>query len=708
MSMPIPGFVKGSSGELIHYNSFFHDLADSLGLNPEQLAHTISGSDSEILQLGDDLYGFKQHEFETANGMQVSYAIWPVPNSTKVAQELRSQTRKRLNRLEDILEAVPDLIYVINEAGIYLGCRAHDERDLPMPVDQIVGSSFWDMPESDDLKNKVWQLILTAIRTGKSQTIEYERKNKFGHLHFYEARISKSGADTAVYMVRNITERIVAQKELASSELKWKSIVENGYDSIILLNRDGRIRYASSHSKAIFGLSPSKMMETPAIQLLPQYTIKLTRLYYQLLEGKKTSATLKISLKDQYEKPIHLESSWISRLDDPHINAIIINFRDITKQVEFEKSLKKNQQTIETILQTTSAGILILEGTKIMFTNDQFADMLGYKNEELLHHDVSIVAHPDEHSSIGSRANKRAKGYTSQFHYKIKALTKSGEIRWLDVHSGSIQFNGVDSVIVTANDITEQHDFEEKLIEAKEGAEELARLKSSFLANMSHEIRTPLNGVLGLAELIAMSDNLDEIKEYVELQKDSGMRLLNTLTSILDLSRLEAENAQLELVPVNMNKLATDSYKLFKISFAKKGLNLHLEVSDETLICMGDETMLQQVITNLIGNALKFTEQGCCTVRVYAESGRNGEECVLEIEDTGIGISDEFLPHVFDTFRQELQGNSRKFEGSGLGLAISQKYLTLLNGSISVKSEKNSGSCFTLRIPLKTKSLSKN
>ncbi|MBI1223158.1 MAG: PAS domain S-box protein [Bacteroidetes bacterium] len=703
-ALPIPGFIVDSGGELLSYNHYFQEICNEKKQEPKSLVNILTLATVQFLDLGKKVFRFQFHDFESEGETRRSYVLWPIHDDPKIAREIRTGSRQRMQQMEDILAAVPDLIYVVNEEGIYLDCRAFDEKDLPRPLDQIVGSSFWDMPESDELKKKIWQLILVALRTGRTQTIEYERKNRFGHLHFYEARISKSSQDTAVYIVRNITERIVAQKELASSELKWKSIVENGYDSIILLNRDGRIRYASSHSASFFGKTPGELMEMQAIRLLPQYSTRLIRLYYKLLEGKEKRATLHVSIPDPNGHLIHLESAWISRLDDSEINAIIINFRDITKQVEFEKNLKSNQETIQTILRTTSAGIVILEGTKIIFTNNQFAQLLEYKSHQLLGKDISTLAHSNDRLDVVQRAARRKQGDTSQLHYKIRALTQNGETKWLDCHSGSIQYKGKNAVIVTVNDITEQQNFEQKLIEAKEGAEELAKLKSSFLANMSHEIRTPLNGVLGLAELISMSEDLDEIKEYVDLQKDSGMRLLNTLTSILDLSRLEAENATLELIPVDMNKLVSDTYKIFKLPFAKKELELICELPINQLVCMGDETMLQQVMTNLVGNALKFTEEGSCTLRLFEEHSKKGQDCIIEIEDSGVGISEEFLPYVFDTFRQELNGSSRKYEGSGLGLAITQKYLTLLKGSISVKSAKNTGSCFTLRIPLKENS----
>lgn len=703
--LPLATLVLGPSGLLLDYNKPFQELA--LGKFPNHeplgalhaLAEHIHTLKEPYFFIGSRRYFVGQSE-DTEDAEQV-IILYPEHEGNSASQILQEKLEVELAQKEGILAAIPDLIYLLNRDGIYLDCRANNEKDLPVPLDMIVGSSFWAMPESTELKESVWSCILKAMNTGKTQTIEYQRKNRFGHLQYYESRISRSDSNTAVYFVRNITERVEAQNQLASSEQKWKSIVENGYDGIILVNRDGRVMYASSNTVDYLGENPANVHGTQAIKLIPQYAVKLIRLFYAMLQDKISTRNMTLEIKGKNGRQYYLESSWISRLNDPAINAVIINFRDITRQIEVEKKLRANQDTIETILQTTSAGIIILEGVKIIYLNDQFAELLGYEKAELQNTDISELTYPEDRLSVLQRAGKRAQGDLSQLHYKIRALTKNQEIRWLDVHSGAIDFHGTAATIVTLHDITEQHDFEAKLIEAKEGAEELARLKSSFLANMSHEIRTPLNGVLGLADLISMSESLDEIKEYVALQKESGMRLLNTLTSILDLSRLEAENNALQLEPIHVNQLLLDTEKVFRIQFQNKGLELRMDLVKTKLVTMGDETMLHQVMNNLVGNALKFTDSGYCAIRLFKESTPKGEQIVIEVEDSGIGVATEFVPHVFDTFRQEVHGNSRKYEGSGLGLAITQKYLTLLKGSISLKSEKGKGSCFTIRLPLR-------
>lgn len=237
----------------------------------------------------------------------------------------------------------------------------------------------------------------------------------------------------------------------------------------------------------------------------------------------------------------------------------------------------------------------------------------------------------------------------------------------------------------------------EELQSAKELAEEMNRLKTNFLSNMSHEIRTPINGILGLSQVIAMETDSSEIRNYVQLQQQSGQRLLNTITSILDLSRIEAQQNQLKLRVTDVNSLVQECISSLEELARKKKLAFSFNPFAENLRCLSDETMLYQVINNIVSNAIKFTDKGevCVSTRL-----RNDTHVGIVVKDTGLGISEEFMPRIFNSFEQESAGRSRSHEGSGLGLSISKKYIELLGGEILVESKKNAGSVFEIILPV--------
>lgn len=235
----------------------------------------------------------------------------------------------------------------------------------------------------------------------------------------------------------------------------------------------------------------------------------------------------------------------------------------------------------------------------------------------------------------------------------------------------------------------------DELIKAKLLAEEMNRLKSNFLANMSHEIRTPINGILGISQVIELETESFEIKNYAQLQKESGKRLLNTITSILNLSRLEAEKSDLTLKVVEINHLVSDNLKPFEELARAKGLNLIKNLNPGELMCLADNTMLHQVFNNIIGNAIKFTEQG----KVVIETLKQDNQVVFSVSDSGIGISNEFLPRLFNPFEQESSDPYKSHEGTGLGLSISKRYIELLGGEIRVESAKGVGSKFDVILP---------
>ena len=239
----------------------------------------------------------------------------------------------------------------------------------------------------------------------------------------------------------------------------------------------------------------------------------------------------------------------------------------------------------------------------------------------------------------------------------------------------------------------ERSRYEHELIGAKEKAEESARLKATILDNISHEIRTPITAILGFAQILATELDAAQ-QEFVTYIEENGQRLLGTLNAILDLSNMETDTLPMELERVDLEVAAQHATDLFQLMAARKGLTLRTDVK-ETASASVDRAAIDQILTNLVGNAIKFTEEG----EVVVEVGVAAHRAYCRVRDTGIGIGAAFMPHLFEAFKQESTGLARSHEGSGLGLAITRRLVEAMQGTISVESEKGHGAVFTVSFP---------
>ena len=242
--------------------------------------------------------------------------------------------------------------------------------------------------------------------------------------------------------------------------------------------------------------------------------------------------------------------------------------------------------------------------------------------------------------------------------------------------------------------LEERSRYEDELVSAKEKAEASDRLKTSILNNMSHEIRTPLTGILGFTEVLA-SKISEEDQEFVDYIKSNGRRLLELLSSILELSRLESDEMKFAPTPFDLVLFTREMVTSYLPLAQRKGLTLRVDYPEQALPVMLDREAADRILNNLLSNAIKFTEKGEVVVGVGLQDGK----VILRVEDTGEGISEAFLPKIYEAFKQESEGLNRSYEGAGLGLTITQGFVRLMDGTIEVESRKGEGSTFTVHLP---------
>src|SRR5690606_13763675 len=282
--------------------------------------------------------------------------------------------------------------------------------------------------------------------------------------------------------------------------------------------------------------------------------------------------------------------------------------------------------------------------------------------------------------------------------FEIRLTTHSGELRWIEINIRLSldeigQVAGISGII---SDINDRKIIEAELIHAKEKAEESERMKLLFLAQMSHEIRTPLNVILNYNAILKeeiQQGILDEFDDIFQGIENGGKRLMRTIDLILNMSDVQFGRYPVKMEQFNLEKLLTKLMKDFKSLAQEKNLVMILKNECEQPLVNADEYTLSQVFQNLIDNAIKYTEKGSITIRIKEN---DYSKISIDVIDSGIGVSEEFLPRIFDAFAQEETGYSRKFEGNGLGLSLTKKYIELNSGEITVKSKKGEGTTFTV------------
>ncbi|CAM4392382.1 PAS domain S-box protein [Paenibacillus xylanexedens] len=585
-----------------------------------------------------------------------------------------------------------ELLYVSPSVYTLLGYRP----------EEVIGKSFKDYCYSGDYPDP---LDLSKIGNGCKMRVLHKK----GHYIWMETLAKPVAGERGksvqiVSISRDITQHKDAERRLRESRQRYRSLFEHNPAAVYSLNLEGK--YSAVNSKLV------QMLDIPRNKLIGQsFLSNLDKCEVQ--HGKHYFDMVKQGEPQYYEtrvvnssgRKIEVSVTNVPIIVDKEMVGVYGIVSDITERKEYTERIQELSKQHELILNTVTEGIFGLDADGItMFMNPAAASMFGYEAKEfigknshpIIHHTRADGSHlPQEECpihmtvldgqirSIKEDVFWRKDGSSFLVQYQVTPIIEQGQIQ---------------GAVVVFNDVT----GEREIVRAKETAELAAQAKSEFLSMVSHEIRTPMNGIVGMTELLIGTDLSEEQREYAEIIRDSGDALLNILNDILDFSKLESGKMALAYEPFALRKMLEQVAELFKPLADEKHLEIRYRLNPSIPEFMvGDAMRIRQILVNLVGNALKFTDQGSIEVAVDIIKGRKPEDSVLDfaVQDTGIGIPADKLDQLFQSFSQLHPVINRKYGGTGLGLVISKRLVEIMGGSISVESTEGEGSTFRFAVP---------
>lgn len=393
----------------------------------------------------------------------------------------------------------------------------------------------------------------------------------------------------------------------------------------------------------------------------------------------------------------------VTRFADAEPARIVVAHEDISERKRAEEALARSEQYFRSLIEHGSDLIVVTnaDGT-VRYRSPSYEWVLGYVAADLDDTVAFTFVHPDDLARVSSWfAHVRQSGTGGRIACRIRH--RDGSWRTLDVTATNLLHDpAVAGVVMNAHDVTERQRAEAALHEALQSADAANRAKSQFLANMSHEIRTPMNGLVGMTDLALATDLTAEQREYLEMAKTSADALLRVVNDILDFSKIEAGKLDIERTDFDPRAAIRDATASFAVGARDKGLRFDCRVAEDVpALLLGDPIRLRQVVSNLVSNALKFTDRGGVTVAVDVEHETDAWiDLHVAVADTGVGIAAEQLDRVFDAFEQGDTSTTRRFGGTGLGLAISAKLVAMMGGRMWAESAVGAGSTFhcTVRV----------
>ncbi|MFZ6750124.1 response regulator [Undibacterium sp. Ren11W] len=497
----------------------------------------------------------------------------------------------------------------------------------------------------------------------------------------------------------DVTEQHILKEEIEASKSLLENVMNTLGEGVYTLDALGRCNFVNAEAQKILGWSLAQLTGRRLHDVI--HAIDAEGKHVALADCKISNcinAGQVYRSEDEYFKdksgrvfPVSIVASPI--FENGNIVGSVAAFQDVTARHAADAALRQSETKQRMLLDNAADAVFVADkDERWIYVNDLALSMLGFRRDELIGCTIYDLL-PLEYREISRMRFGDKLRREKLIRREIQLVTKNQGLVPVEMNVALLPDG---SIYGSCRDITERKVFEAAMIRAKEGAESASKAKSEFLATMSHEIRTPMNGIIGMTELALDTQLSSEQREYLEMVKLSSHALLGIINDILDFSKIESGKLVLEKIEFPLAELIAATLKAMALRADQKGLELVYKIDPRLpKILQGDPGRVRQVITNLIANAIKFSDQGCITLvlRLAHQMG-SLVEVYFSVSDTGIGIAEDKQATIFEPFSQADASTTRKYGGTGLGLSISARLVESMQGQLHVQSELGKGSTF--------------
>ena len=614
------------------------------------------------------------------------------------------------DRLKLFLDTARVLLLVLDQEGRVTLANRELERCLGWRESELLGRRWIDVAIPEPLRAEIEEAFEAALRGEISIKAAYEnpvlRRDGDQRVILWNSSLvtdEHGEVEALLSSGRDVTEQRLAEQSLRESEETLRAITEATHDAIVLIDDNDRVTFWNRAAESVFGWSQEDILGADLHSTLapepyrPAYEAAFSE-FRRSGTGDAVGQTVELEAlhADGHQFPVELSLSSVRLRGGWHAVGVV---RDITERRSTQVQLRDSEERLRTILAKIQTGIFVTDhDTKeILEINDVAASMIGLSRDQI----VGQQCHEFICMAKRERCPITDLGQTIDNEERVLLTTSGSRIPVLKTVV-AVTLDNRRCLLESVVDISAQKETERQLELAREHAETMARTKSEFLANMSHEIRTPMNAIIGMADLLADTPLDGEQREYVDTVRTASVTLLALVNDILDFSKIDSGHLQLEEISFDPRHVVDSVTELTaaRAEANRNELTAFVEPTVPTTV-FGDPRRLQQILTNLTSNAVKFTQDGTVQIMVTAPS-QTSDRLTLrcEVIDTGIGIPTDRQVTIFDSFTQVDGSTTRNFGGTGLGLAISKRLAEVMGGQIGVHSQPGVGSTFWFEIPL--------